>query len=188
MAIGKFCGKINMKLHVNAIEARHPSQPPQPPREFSSSNVDTDGFVTVTRKKNKRRAKHVVGTGTNERLQGAPEPSREFFVSRTREGTVEDDLVAFLKEKNIEPRAVEKVVPSKYTPKFPSFRVELSLSDAKNAMKTSFWPKGVCTRRYYNHDSSSGARNDMDRDDNAQSHDAAEETEETLEKQIGSDG
>ena len=128
----------------------------------------------------------MVGTGSHNRLQGAPEPSRDLFVYRTRENTVEADLVAFFKDKEIEPSVVERVVSSKHTLKFPCFRVKLALSDAKIARQSTFWPRGVYVRKYFNpHFNPAAGSKECGKDSAAKN---PEDDETTSLKQYSSDG
>ena len=130
--------------HPTAVTAASGSRG-APRQEHPAQETDDDGFTKV--EKRRRRPIRVIGTGSSEKLLGAPEPSRDIFIYRVQKTTVKDDIDEYLRDRNITPRAVEKV--SHAEARHASFRVELQMKDLKTLLNGEFWPEGVYVRRYY---------------------------------------
>ena len=58
-------------------------------------------------RKQRRRAKAVVGTGTSGNVRGAPEPSRDIFIFRVDKTTDADNMKRYMNNKNIDVREIE---------------------------------------------------------------------------------
>ena len=83
---------------------------------------------------------HLVPSG----LRGAPEPSRDIFVYRIRQGNNQDTMTRHMHTNDVTVRSVEQV--SNADSKCMNFKVEAKLSDLETVLSPDFWPEGVCVR------------------------------------------
>jgi hypothetical protein len=95
----------------------------------------------------RRRKTTIRGTraGSNIRIKGAPEPSRDVFVYRVDKGTT--DIEDFLTDNGINSRSV--IIVSNNEARFSSFKVEVKVSELEKLLDPEFWPDGICVRRFY---------------------------------------
>mgnify|MGYP001557537753 CR=1 FL=1 len=128
------------------------------PTMASVADARNDEWQTVPKRRPKgRRKTPVIGAGPSDpkgEFLGAPVPSREIFVYRAMPTVSEATIVNYLKEKDIEPRAVKQF--SRQEAKFRSFVVKLRKSDFEKVMSSEFWPTGVLVRRFFPHKSDHG--------------------------------
>jgi hypothetical protein len=110
----------------------------------SSSNFE---FPAAHKRKQRRHAKAVVGTGTSDSVKGAPEPSRDIFVFRVDKETNADTLKLYMNNKNINVREIE--LKSNDQAIYSSFHVRIQVSDLDSVLQPDFWPVGVNVRRYW---------------------------------------
>ena len=125
--------------------------------EMAAAAAASEGSFTEVKRNTKNSTSHqrrhrkpIVGTREghdNQRLRGAPEPSRDAFVYRVEKGAEADDITEHLAENNIEARKVVKM--SKDKAAFCSFRVEVKVSDLSSLLNEDLWPEGVRVRRFY---------------------------------------
>jgi len=113
-----------------------------PPGPSVKRKPDERAWVT-------RRGQRIIrGTGKNQsKLKGAPEPSRDVFISRVLPQYTEEDIREHLLEMGIEPRCIEQ--KSHIESRFKSFRVELALSNMAKVMDPERWDDGICIKRWY---------------------------------------
>lgn len=109
-------------------------------------------YTGEQKKKKMKRVKNrkaVTGTSTmlSGKLKGAPEPSRDIFVYRVVKDTTESEIQDYIVDNNIAVRGVSKV--SNTEARFDSFRVEIKVSDLNQVLNASFWPEGICVRRFF---------------------------------------
>lgn len=99
------------------------------------------------RKQEARRRKVITGTsGYSGNFKGAPEPTRDLFLSRVDSAVSGDDIRAYLSEQNVTVRALVKI--SHDDSKFKSFKLSVPVSVVHNLLQDSMWPSGVRVRRY----------------------------------------
>ena len=98
-------------------------------------------------RKQRRRAKAVVGTGTSGNVRGAPEPSRDIFIFRVDKTTDADNMKRYMNNKNIDVREIE--LKSKEQSLYNSFYVRIKVTDLDTVLQPDFWPIGVNVRRYW---------------------------------------
>lgn len=99
------------------------------------------------RRQDARRRKVITGTkGNVGSFKGAPEPSRDFFVSRVATDVSTTDIRDYLTERDISVRLLDKV--SHEDAKFQSFKLTVPVSSVKDLLSDDVWPCGVKVRRY----------------------------------------
>ena len=98
------------------------------------------------RKRMRRRAQAVVGTGMSGSVRGAPQPNRDIFVFRVELGDA-DGIKNYMTERNIDVRNIEK--KSNDEAHLKSFKVTVCVAQLVHVLEPDFWPKGVCVRRWY---------------------------------------
>lgn len=99
---------------------------------------------------NRKNNSTVTGRATGTGLRSAPSPSRDFFVYRVHKDDGLGKIKNFLQLKNIEFRNVE--LSSHPSSKFNSYKVAVSIDDAKFISDPNFWEKGICVRKWFNRD------------------------------------
>ena len=109
--------------------------------------VDTDdeGFIKPKRIRKKKR---VVGRANCEGpLMGAPEPSRDIFVSRVLRETPTDAVAQYLVKEKVTVRELTQV--SKENALYKSFRIKIPISELSKVLSPDFWPSGIWVRRFF---------------------------------------
>lgn len=143
------------------------SLPPLPERSFSTrknlpSNDRTSSqnnlFRPVVQPRSTRgrtqgqmgRNSTAVGTNKNSAagLQGAPLPSRDFFISRAMKGTTVEKVREHLRCCDIDVR--DLTVISHNEAKFTSFKLTVPISEISKVIDPDNWPTGINVRKYYN--------------------------------------
>ena len=81
----------------------------------------------AARKKLRHRVAPIVGTGTSDKVRGAPEPSRDVFVYRVQSDITVGDISSYVEDKNVEVRNV--IQKSQEGSKFMSFQVTVKVTD-----------------------------------------------------------
>jgi hypothetical protein len=122
----------------------------------TSQQSGTFQLQRAVRKKLRRRVAPIVGTGTSDKVRGAPEPSRDVFVYRVQSDITVGDISSYVADTNVEVRNV--IQKSQEGSKFMSFQVTVKVTDLNTLLQPDFWPCGVCVRRFRlaRHDSHNG--------------------------------
>ena len=126
-------------------------------------NNDNDGFKVV-KNKNKmsttpdghnrqdnnkaKKKKYVAVTGINQhaKVKAAPEPSRSVLLHRLHKDTETDELRDMISV-NFEIRQL--VLLSQENSSFKSYRLDIPISQFKNAFNADMWPQGVGVKPYF---------------------------------------
>lgn len=150
---------------INASGTRHTTGPrPAAPREASASGLMRSAsqlsvtsntsqqsgsfvFQRQDRRRQRRRAEAVVGTGPSDIIRGAPEPLRDLFVSRLEQGVTLDQIKHYTNSKNVTVHNIEK--KSREDSMYLSFKVTVKVSDMDTLLQPDFWPMGVRVRRFW---------------------------------------
>ncbi len=99
------------------------------------------------KRQEKRRQKTVTGTvSTTCGFAGAPEPSRDLFISRVQPSVTEDDVRAYLNSKGVSFNGLS--CTSHAESKYKSFRLSVPASNEDDMLRDDIWPSGVRVRRY----------------------------------------
>ena len=106
---------------------------------------------------NRRRKKAILGTarpipavsGSTSKIFGAPPPSRHFVLERVRKEITEDDLIAYINNKNneLEVRTLECL--SHEESLYKKFKFEISVEDCKIIYAPDFWRWGTRIRSFF---------------------------------------
>ncbi len=95
---------------------------------------------------NRRRLEGTAQSGST--VKGAPPRVRNWhlFVSRVSQDTADEDMVAWIREQNVNIIDFERV--SHDDSMYKSFKITLPISDYMTLFNPSIWPAGVCIARY----------------------------------------
>ena len=94
----------------------------------------------------KNGRKRVHGTVSGGRIQGAPPPIRELFVSRVMRSTSDEDMLNYVKSLRVNIIDFERV--SHDDSKYKSYKVTVSISDYMYLFDSELWPEGIYVGRY----------------------------------------
>ena len=94
----------------------------------------------------KNGRKRVHGTVSGGRIQGAPPPIRELFVSRVMRSTSDEDMLNYVKSLRVNIIDFERV--SHDDSKYKSYNVTVSISDYMYLFDSELWPEGIYVGRY----------------------------------------
>ena len=99
----------------------------------------------------------VQGSLQDERLEGAPPPRRDFFLSRVKRDTNDETIKEYINDKGI-PNA-ELTVVSNVNAKYKSYRLSVCIDYKDKVMSSDMWPKGVCIERWRERTNATGVLN-----------------------------
>ncbi|XP_078594335.1 uncharacterized protein LOC144872100 [Branchiostoma floridae x Branchiostoma japonicum] len=120
---------------------------PQSTSAGGHSDLDSEGFRLVQRKKKRSRA--VVGTAVSSSLSAVKSRPAEIFVTRLEPDTLTQDVERYLTDNLSQKCAVSC---SKLTTKYDgysSFRVSVDYNALSEVLSPSFWPCGILVRRFH---------------------------------------
>lgn len=120
---------------------------PQSTSAGGHSDLDSEGFRLVQRKKQRSRA--VVGTAVSSSLSAVKSRPAEIFVTRLEPDTLTQDVERYLTDNLSQKCAVNC---SKLTTKYDgysSFRVSVDYNAVSEVLSPSFWPCGILVRRFH---------------------------------------
>ena len=87
-----------------------------------------------------------LGTATNTKFSGGDPPKRDFFISRIKSNTDEQDIREHLYCNGI--KDFELYQTSNVLSTFKSFKLTVNLPDRDKVLSPDLWPTGVCVDRY----------------------------------------
>ena len=98
------------------------------------------------RRQSRRQRTNIRGTATTDRFRTAPPPVRDFFLYRIDKDVTEKQIKDYLKDKNVQCLAVQKM--SSEFAKFSSFKVTVHVTEVGNIMDADTWPEGAMIRKF----------------------------------------
>ena len=106
---------------------------------------------------NKKKKKALLGTarpvpaasGSTSKVFGAPPPSRHFVLERVMKEVTDEDIKAYINNKNgeLEVRSLECM--SHESSRYKKFKIEISVEDCKIIYAPDFWPWGTRIRPFF---------------------------------------
>lgn len=109
-----------------------------------------NSWVTLVRKSPKRRAEVVTGSDKNVTSIRGVTRYRHLHVYRVDPGMKPEELVDYLKTKNIPDAQCEKLT-NKYPNIYSSFKISIPAKLYDTAMKPETWPEDVCVNHFFEH-------------------------------------
>lgn len=113
-------------------------------------NPTTDGYRYVNNNSRRRNRHEVTGKAaisTTSGFRGAPEPSRDLFISRVDISTEDSKLKEFLKSENFTIRHLECISNSEA--KFKSYKLTVPVSQFRSLFDADMWPNGIRVRQFF---------------------------------------
>ena len=106
---------------------------------------DNEGF-SFPKRRNRRVLTGRCTSDPQHRFKGAPEPSRDLFIFRVHPDTETNELKQYLSSRKVNIRELKLVSNPAAT--FKSFKLSVPVSNFKSLFDDTFWPEGVCIRKY----------------------------------------
>ena len=115
----------------------------------SQDDPDRQPFVLQReqqRRQSRRQRTIIRGTASTDTFRTAPLPVRDFFLYRIDKDVTEKQIKDYLKDKNVQCLAVQKM--SSEFAKFSSFKVTVPVTEVGNIMDADTWPEGAMIRKF----------------------------------------
>ena len=142
--------------------------------QFNSHSQDTSNSQNNDWRvagENKKRKKALLGTarpvsaasGSTSKIFGAPPPSRHYVLERVMKEITNEDLIAYMNNKNSELEVRSLECMSHENSIYKKYKLEISVEDCKLIYAPDFWPWGTRIRPFFrkrNVDDSGPSRRD----------------------------